>query len=310
MRSLFLFIVVFGCLCLLVLLQRRRLTSRAMVFRGRRGKSLQSLLGDRQAAASSESPWIKIRRVMSGKTRAYFSVLEPGNKRVFFRNLLIPLLASGAVMMVNAFYINLSTQWVAPPVTVMVFLVWHAMLVKKKRKQFNQNFMEALTSIGGAVSSGRTFVQAMSDYSFLSDSALAIEFGIISRRLNMGDSPEQVFNESWKRFPYREYYFFIVAILLNINSGGKLKEVLSKLQRSISTGVAMEKKMLAMTSEMRMSTKITGAIPFIFLILLRFINVENFEYVLYNEKGNYILWYLLASELAGIAIIKFLMRGI
>ncbi|WP_158784042.1 type II secretion system F family protein [Pantoea sp. BAV 3049] len=310
MRSLFLFIVVFGCLCLLTLLQRRRLTSRAMLFRGRRGRTLQSLLGQPPSALASESVMVRLRQAAGRKIRTWLSVLEPENKKVFFRNLLIPQLVSAGVIAINAGYVNLPTLWIAPPVTLIIFMAWHAMLDKRKRKQFNQNFMEALTSVGGAVSSGRTFVQAMSDYAFMSDSALGREFGIVSRRLNLGDNPEQVFNESWKRFPYREYYFFIVAILLNINSGGKLKEVLNKLQRSISTGVAMEKKMLAMTSEMRMSTKITGAIPFVFLILLRFISVENFEFVLHDEKGNYILWYLLASELTGITIIKFLMRGI
>ena len=308
MRSLFISIMIFGCLCLLILLQRRHLTSRAMFFRGRR-RTLQSLTG-LQPAAAGGSAWDKIRRALKEKFYSYIRVLEPENKRVFLRNLVIPQLMSGAIVAANAWYINLPTSWVAPPVTLMVFMVWHAILHKKKRRQFNQNFMEALTSIGGAVSSGRTFVQAMSDYAFLSDSSLGREFGIISRRLNLGDNPEQIFNESWRRYPYREYYFFIVAILLNINSGGKLKDVLNKLQRSISTGVAMEKKMLAMTSEMRMSTKITGAIPFVFLILLRFINIENFEYVLYNERGNYILWYLLTSELIGLSIIKFLMRGV
>lgn len=66
--------------------------------------------------------------------------------------------------------------------------------------------------------------------------------------------------------------------------------------------------MLSMTSEMRMSSKITGAIPFIFLVLLKFISPENFQYVLEDEDGRILLYYLIGSEVVGLLVIKFLMR--
>ncbi len=309
MRTIFIIVIVFGLLCLLLLAQRRKISSQAMLFRAGRKRSLQLLLGQSTLQAR-ESLWRQAGRLITKKTVRYISVLEPHDRPVFVRNLLIPAVACAALATANILYIQLPTLWLMPPAIPIVFTVWHAMLAKKKQKQFNENFMEALTSLGGAVSSGRTFVQAMHDYAFTSSTPLGVEFGIVSRRLNLGESPEQVFNDSWRRYPYRQYYFFIVAVLLNVNSGGRLKEVLAKLQRAISSGVATEKKMLTMTSEMRMSAKITGAIPFVFLIMLKFISPENFEYVLYDEKGNYILYYLLVSEITGFAIIRFLMRGV
>lgn len=309
MRTLFIIVIVFGLLCLLLLAQRRKITRHAMLFRGRRKRSLQLLLGQ-SSPHSRDALLQRTGRLIMEKAIRYLSVLEPHNKALFLRNLLIPMMASSGIALVNTLYINLPASWLLTPTIPIVFTVWHAMLAKKKQKQFNENFMEALTSIGGAVSSGRTFAQAMQDYALISSTPLGTEFGTVSRRLNLGESPEQVFNDSWRRYPYRQYYFFIVAVLLNISSGGRLKEVLAKLQRAIASSVATEKKMLTMTSEMRMSAKITGAIPFVFLILLKFISPENFDFVLYDDKGNYILYYLLGSELIGILVIRFLMRGV
>lgn len=309
MRTLFIIVIISGLLCLLLLAQRRKITRHAMLFRGRRKRSLQQLLGH-SSSPHRDALLLQAGRLITEKAVRYLSVLEPHNKPLFLRNLLIPMMACLAIALVNMLYINLPASWLLTPTFPLVFIIWHAILAKKKQKQFNENFMEALTSIGGAVASGRTFIQAMQDYAFTSSTPLGTEFGTVSRRLNLGESPEQVFNDSWRRYPYRQYYFFIVAVLLNISSGGRLKEVLAKLQRAIASSVATEKKMLTMTSEMRMSAKITGAIPFVFLILLKFISPENFDFVLYDEKGNYILYYLLSSELIGIVVIRFLMRGV
>lgn len=297
MRSFFIFyIIASGCFLLgLSSWQRKKLTR---------------LMGINSAKISREDALRRAVKRGGIYCKNYFSVLEPENKPVFLRNLSIPGIAIFSLAAANYFYIHLPAHWFFLGSVPAVFLIWRMMLVKKKRKIFNEDFMAALTSVGGAVSSGRTFIQAMADYALLSDSSLAREFGTISRRLNMGENAEQVFNESWKRFPYSEYYFFIVAILLNLHSGGKLKDVLMKLQRSIASGVATEKKMLAMTAEMRMATKITGAIPFIFLILTKFISEENYDYILNDPTGNYIIYYLLGSELLGIIIVKFLMRGV
>jgi len=297
MRSFFIFyIIAAGCFLLLLSSWQR--------------KKLTRLLGTQTGRATSENMSRQAVRLAVTKCKDYIRVFEPENKSILIRNIIIPGTGIVALAVVNYFYIHLPAYWFIPAATPVIFFIWRLMLVKKKRKEFNDNFTEALTTIGGAVSSGRTFIQAMADYSFMSDNSLAREFGIISRRLNMGENAELVFNESWKRYPYGEYYFFIVAILLNLHSGGKLKEVLMKLQRSISTGAAMEKKMMAMTAEMRMSVKITGAIPFLFLFLTKFISAENYDYIINDPSGNYILYYLLGSELIGIGIIKFLMRGV
>ncbi|WP_241625029.1 type II secretion system F family protein [Rosenbergiella epipactidis] len=228
----------------------------------------------------------------------------------FIKRVLVPIGFVLIVQIININYFNFPSLPIILVLTPFSYIVWYKILLKKRKKVFEVDFTESISSINGAISSGRTFLQAMDDYSKNNNNHLAKEFGVITRRLNFGDNPEVVFFDSWKVYPYKEYYFFIVAILLNINSGGRLREVLGKLQRSLASNTAMEKKMLTLTSEMRMASKITGAIPFLFLILLKFISEDNFNFIFEDPRGNILLYYLLGSVSTGILIIKFLMRKI
>lgn len=73
---------------------------------------------------------------------------------------------------------------------------------------------------------------------------------------------------------------------------------------------SINKKKYALTSEARISAKIVAAIPFLFLFLLQFISPENYDFVMFNERGKPILYYVLASEFIGISIVWLLMKGV
>ncbi|PAF43369.1 type II secretion system F family protein [Helicobacter sp. 11S03491-1] len=176
------------------------------------------------------------------------------------------------------------------------------------KNEFEKNFPQALIVISGAISSGNNITQALQDCAGSMEGILANEFKIIVRSLNMGDDPTKVFGQSYQRLPFENYYFFLTSLLVSIKSGARIKEVLSRLSTATTKAKSMEKKKNAMTSEVRMSSKITAAIPFAFLILMKFISPDNFDYIMHDPQGRYILYYFLISEGIGMGIILFLMR--
>ena len=271
---------------------------------------LMKLVGKDFTLSTQESYKDTVLEAFNQKLASIKHVFIADNLLDLIKRVTIPIALVIVVQVINVNYIHFSSTIVLLAVTPLSYVLWYKILLKKRKKTFEIDFTESISSINGAISSGRTFLQAMDDYSKNNNNELAKEFGIITRRLNFGENPEVVFFDSWKVYPYKEYYFFIVAILLNINSGGRLREVLSKLQRSLASNTAMERKMLTLTSEMRMASKITGAIPFLFLMLLRFINEENFNFIFDDPRGNVLLYYLLGSVGFGALVIKFLMRKI
>ncbi|QGX90726.1 hypothetical protein EFZ10_03155 [Tatumella sp. TA1] len=310
MKQISLMLIVMALFFFMMVVIRNRTTRNAFTKSDDRKNMLMTLLGQNSAEKSGDSlNVILLRRVNETLFRIKY-VFVADNLFDLVKRLAIPLVFVIVVEAINLKFLHFPSVPIAIVLTPLSYIFWYKLLLKKRKKVFEVDFTESISSINGAISAGRTFLQAMDDYSRNNSNKLAKEFGIITRRLNFGDSPEVVFLDSWKVYPYKEYYFFIVAILLNINSGGRLREVLGKLQRSLANNTAMESKMQTLTSEMRMASKITGAIPFIFLILLKFISEDNFNFIFEDPRGNILLYYLLGSVGVGTLIIKLLMRKI
>lgn len=310
MKQISLILIFVALLFFMIVVIRNRTTHNAFTKGDDRKNMLMTLLGQNSAEESGVSLGAKLIRRVNESIFKIKHVFVADNLYGLVKRLVIPLLFVIVVEAMNLKFLHFPSVPIAIVLTPVSYIFWYKLLLKKRKKVFEVDFTESISSINGAISSGRTFLQAMDDYSRNNSNKLAKEFGIITRRLNFGDSPEVVFLDSWKVYPYKEYYFFIVAILLNINSGGRLREVLGKLQRSLANNTAMEKKMLTLTSEMRMASKITGAIPFFFLILLKFISEDNFNFIFEDPRGNMLLYYLLGSVGFGTIVIKFLMRKI
>ncbi|CAH0537053.1 type II secretion system F family protein [Vibrio marisflavi] len=193
-------------------------------------------------------------------------------------------------------------------ITVLSVLYGISWLKKRAYKQFSESFPEALNILGSAISTGESIVHAISYVGKNLDGDVGKEFKLMGERLLIGEKPESVFRKSCARFPYSAFLFFAIVLNANIQRGGQLKEVISRLNRMIFNERAMEKKKMSLTSEARMSVKIVASVPFIFLFLYQFISPPNFNYVLHNPKGHYLLYYLIGSNLIGFSIAAWLMR--
>ncbi|GEA60672.1 type II secretion system F family protein [Vibrio comitans] len=183
-------------------------------------------------------------------------------------------------------------------------------LIDKRRKAFNNDFPDALNILMSAVTAGESINGGFTYVGKVSDTDIGREFKDISDRMKLGESIESIFSRSSRRFPYPPFLFFVITIRANIERGGQLKSVLGKLIRVLVESRNLEKKKMAMTSEARISAKIVGAIPFIFLFFLNLVNPKDLEFVLYNPDGRWILYYLLISEFIGLGIVWWLVRSI
>lgn len=214
-----------------------------------------------------------------------------------------------------ALYINNSfvrgNFWLVLIIVELIGLyVGYQKLENRHRTKFDTEFPDALNMLTSAISSGESLMQAIIYVGKTLDGEVGKEFKLMGERLKMGELPEAVFKKACKRFPYPAFYFFVITMRANMKRGGQLKELMVRLNRIMFDARAVEKKKYAMTSEARISAKIVAAIPFVFLFMLQYLSPENYEYVMSDPQGRMILYYLLASELIGIAIVWGLMKGV
>ncbi|KFA95533.1 type II secretion system F family protein [Vibrio sp. ER1A] len=206
--------------------------------------------------------------------------------------------------------LSMTSSWLVLSLSLIFTVFGYRFLVGRRRRDFENTFPDALNILMSAVTAGDSLMQAISYVGEAMNNPIGREFKLMGDRLKLGESPEVVLQRSCKNYPYPEFLFFTVTIRANIARGGQLKGVLARLIRVLVDSRTLEKKKMAMTSEARISAKIVAAIPLIFTVILNYVNPANVDFVLNDPQGQYVLFYVLGSELIGLSIVWLLVRGV
>ncbi|EJG0428825.1 type II secretion system F family protein [Vibrio parahaemolyticus] len=191
-----------------------------------------------------------------------------------------------------------------------LFVMFILKLSGIQAQRFKDNFPDALNILSGALSSGQSIVHAFEYVGTQLDNEVGEEFKKMSERLLIGEDPDDVLARSAASFPYVEYFFFAATIRINLSRGGQLKDVINRINRIMFEARAIEKKKNALTSEARASAKIIAALPVIFIMILKVTSPENYNFVMFEEGGKPIFYYVLVSEAIGFFFIYMILRGV
>ncbi|AIL32362.1 type II secretion system F family protein [Basilea psittacipulmonis] len=267
-----------------------------------------------RALVNSGSHSLRAQRIQISKEkfkntiRLWFYYYCYGNPKNYPKSVLISVIAFLGLYILNYFYVHLTNiTFVLLFLLAFVIVVWK--LGKRRNKKiFEQSFPEILQVLNSASSAGVGLLQALERCGKDIDGPVGQEFKSIYRRLSIGEDPISVFEDSYTRYPYKEYYFFIMIIRLNLSRGGQIREVISRLGRAVANSKKNEQKKRAMTAEARMSAMIVACFPIGFFLFMQVTMPENFEFVMYNPSGRIILYYVFGSVSLGMGIIWWLMK--
>ncbi|SPY32949.1 type II secretion system F family protein [Pasteurella canis] len=231
-----------------------------------------------------------------------------GDKKKLLRNIIITAAVFLILFFVNIAYVRLE-RWIFVCLFIFGFIVFVWKFGQhRNQKMFNAMFPEVIQIMNAAATGGAGLLQALERCGKDLTGQLGEEFKSIHKRLALGEEPMAVFEDSYSRYPYKEFYFFITIIRTNLSKGGQIREVISRLGRVIADSKKMEQKKKAMTSEARMSAFIVAMFPIGFFLFMQFAMPENFDFLLNDPNGRFVLYYVFGSELFGMLIIWWLMR--
>lgn len=252
--------------------------------------------------------WTSLLTVFSNTAYTWFNYFAGNDRSKLSRNVIVALLAGFGAFMLNRLYTGIEI-WVFIPALLVLFIavVWF-LGRRRNRKIFEESFPEVIQVVSSAISAGIGILQAIERCGENVHGEFGTEFKGIYKRLSIGEDVDSIFLDSYSRYPYKEYYYFITIIKLNLSRGGQMKEVITRLSRVIADSKKMEKRKKALTSEARMSAMIVACFPIAFMIFMRFMMPEDFEFLLNDPSGRLIFYYVLGSEMLGMTIIWFLMR--
>ncbi|MCR9846579.1 type II secretion system F family protein [Vibrio antiquarius] len=260
-----------------------------------------------RAVIDSESFDISYRKKIKDKFKQLKKLLSPnaGIKLIgFFAGSLL------AVYFVNDWFFMFEYWKVLLALEPILFVMFILKLSGIQAQRFKDNFPDALNILSGALSSGQSIVHAFEYVGTQLDNEVGEEFKKMSERLLIGEDPDDVLARSAASFPYVEYFFFAATIRINLSRGGQLKDVINRINRIMFEARAIEKKKNALTSEARASAKIIAALPVIFIMILKVTSPENYNFVMFEEGGKPIFYYVLVSEAIGFFFIYMILRGV
>lgn len=220
------------------------------------------------------------------------------------KNIGICLFSIGVGIYVNIKFIDFPTILIVLVSCFLAIMAIYLYLMRKLKADFDENFPEALNLIVGIVSSGSSLSQGLHESGEKISGIVGEVFREISRRLDIGDDTERVLMDSYKKLPFKEYYFFLLVLIVNMQGGGEIKEIMYRLSKMINSSKVLERNRDGKTAELRMTVKILSCLPFGFMGMLYLISEDNFYFLTKDPTGRFFLYYVIGSVLIGRTIIS------
>ncbi|MBY3787049.1 type II secretion system protein F [Photobacterium carnosum] len=295
-------LLIIGALILLVA-SRKKTNLKSHYLQKQSLSNVQALQAINLASLHKTKLWKKALRYLAP------AIEMLGHRSGLKISLFIAIMACAGIY-INDFLLKIHSFWLPILIPLLACLWGWSWLLKKRKKEFEQHFPDALNIMMSAVTAGESIMQSICYVGRTLDNKVGYEFKDMGEHLKLGEPPIQVFERACKHYPYPAFLFFVVTIRANMSRGGQLKPVMARLIRVLVDSRTLEKKKNSLTSEARLSAKIVGSLPFIFMVIMYYMNPANLEFVFTDPRGHLILYYVVGSEFIGMSIIWLLIRRV
>ena len=178
--------------------------------------------------------------------------------RLFRANLLLCLVACALVWLltVSLFLVLVSVALLGALPSLLI-----AHLGAQRRKQFARQLPDAMMLIGGAVRAGASMTLALRQMASELPAPGGQEFDLLLRELRLGVTLDDALFSLEKRMGCDDLRLFGAAVRIANESGGNLAETLERLADTMRKKMALEDKIMALTSQGRMQGWVMVVLP-------------------------------------------------
>ncbi len=165
-----------------------------------------------------------------------------------------------------------------------VFLNWRGQM--RRNKLLNQ-LPSAFLLMARVIRAGQSVPQSLQAVAEAFEEPLAGEFNRCQQQEKLGLSPEVVFQEMARRSGILEMRIFVMAVLVQRQTGGNLSEVLDRLAGLVRDRLRLRQQVRTLTAEGRLQGLTLLVLPFVMFTAMFFLN-RQYALVLLNHPG--LLW--------------------
>lgn len=174
--------------------------------------------------------------------------------------------------------------------------------------RFERQLPEALDMMGRAMRAGHAFPTALKLASDEMAAPLGEEFKAAFDEVNFGVAMGDALNNLAQRVPSMDLQYFVVAVLIQRESGGNLTELLASIATIVRDRQKLAGQVRVLSSEGRMSAWVLCLLPFGAGALLYLGNPEMMSVLVTDPTGRMMLYSALGMMLLGVLAIRKIVR--
>lgn len=178
----------------------------------------------------------------------------------------------------------------------------------RRMARLEQQLPDALDLLARALRAGHAFGAGLQMIGDEMSEPIASEFRFVHDEVNFGVSLEQALTNLSVRAPITDLRYFVVAVLIQRESGGNLTEVLTNLSRLIRQRLKLFWHVRVLSAEGRMSAWLLSLLPFAIGGLMTVFNPTFMEPMWNDPIGETLVRSLLVSMAFGILMLRKIIR--
>lgn len=144
----------------------------------------------------------------------------------------------------------------------------------KRINTIEQQLPDALDLIGRAMMAGHAFPSALQMVGTEMPEPIAMEFRIVFDEINYGISSQEALTNLSARVPSTDVSYFVIAVLIQRETGGNLAELLGNIAELIRARLKLLGTVRVLSAEGRMSAVVLTLLPFALAFVLQMVNPE------------------------------------
>ena len=141
-------------------------------------------------------------------------------------------------------------------------------------EQIERQLPDALDLIGRALRAGHSFPAGLQLAGEEVADPIARELAMTHDEVNFGVTLQQALANLGERVPLTDLRYFVIAVLIQRETGGNLTEILGKLSNLIRDRLKLHAKIRTLTAEGSISAWTLGLLPFALAAIMNFGNPE------------------------------------
>lgn len=173
----------------------------------------------------------------------------------------------------------------------------------ERERAIEHQLPDAIDMLVNALRAGYSLQAGMNFVGGELTAPLGPEFSRFADEQKLGVDVREALGNMSRRINTLDGRMFILAVLIQRETGGNLSEVLGNIARLVRERTQFREQVEVMTAESKMSAYILGALPIFMYVVLQFINPEYVNVLFTTETGRWMVAYGAVSLTIGMLVL-------